>query len=590
MRFLHFFLITLAFSWMAPAPAKAQFLPAASQEKTAEEKPAWPEDPLGRRTPRGAVTGYIDAMAKEDYTKAAEYLDLSYLPQKQRTQQGPELAKRLQTALDRSGSIEANALLSDSPDGHANDNQADTRDKVGSFKAGEETIAVFVERADGADGGPLWLFSAESLEKLPVEADLLPALNVDAVLPPVLMETKWAGVPAGHWLAMVVLLVAAYLLGWMITATIGAIARRYWPKDHIQRRDDLIRAFALPIRLYLTVAFLAFSARALGVSIIARQYFNDAAILVAWVAFLILLWRLIDVAAGLGERQMARRGNLGGLSAVLFFRRSVKFILLAFGVITILDTLGFDVTTGLAALGIGGLALALGAQKTVENLVGSLTVIFDQPVRVGDYCKVGETAGTIEQIGMRSTRIRTLDRTVVTIPNGDFSAQRIENFAKRDRFWFHPTLGLRYETTPDQMRYLLVELRAMLYAHPRVDPDPARVRFLGFAADSLTIEIFAYVHAKDFAEFLEVQEDLNLRMMDIVDASGSGFAFPSQTLYFARDSKPAAEKADAAKAKVKEWTDRGDLQLPNFNPSRIEELKGTIPWPPQGSTVKPEQG
>jgi len=212
---------------------------------------------------------------------------------------------------------------------------------------------------------------------------------------------------------------------------------------------------------------------------------------------------------------------------VLFLRRGVKLVLIAFGSISILNVFGWYVTTGLAALGIGGLALALGAQKTIENFVGSITIIADQPLRVGDFCKVDGVAGTVEQIGIRSTRLRTPNRTVVVIPNGQLAALKIENFAFRDRMLFNPTLGLRYETTPDQIRYLLDQLRLLLRNHPQINPDPARVRFTGLGDNSLNVEVFAYVDTTDFNEFLAVQEDLVLRMLDILDESGTGVAFPS---------------------------------------------------------------
>ncbi|MEM6447733.1 MAG: mechanosensitive ion channel domain-containing protein [Cyanobacteria bacterium P01_D01_bin.123] len=136
---------------------------------------------------------------------------------------------------------------------------------------------------------------------------------------------------------------------------------------------------------------------------------------------------------------------------------------------------------------------------------GGLSLIADQPIRPGDFCRIGTTTGIVEEIGLRSTRIRTLDRTMVTIPNGDLSHMEIENFQHRDRFRFHPKIGLRYETTPDQIRYLLVELRSLLYRHPGVISEDARVRFLGLAADSLIIEFLAYVNAPDWSGFLEVQ-------------------------------------------------------------------------------------
>ena len=254
------------------------------------------------------------------------------------------------------------------------------------------------------------------------------------------------------------------------------------------------------------------------------------------------------------------------------------------GIIAILGTIGFDVTTGLAALGIGGIALALGAQKTIENFVGSVTLIADQPIRVGDFCSVGGTTGTVEQIGMRSTRLRTGERTVVTIPNGEFSSTRIENFAHRDRFLFTTILDLRTDTSPDQIRYLLVELRTLLYAHQMVSPDPARVRFIGIAASSLQIEIYAYIQTLAYDAFLEIREDLLLRIMDIVAASGSDFAFPSQTIYFAADKGKSETKSKEAEEMVGKWKTENDIPIPAFDPERIASLKGTISYPGQGSS------
>lgn len=177
---------------------------------------------------------------------------------------------------------------------------------------------------------------------------------------------------------------------------------------------------------------------------------------------------------------------------------------------------------------------------------------------------------------------------MVTIPNGDLSHMEIENFQHRDRFRFHPKIGLRYETTPDQIRYLLVELRSLLYRHPGVISEDARVRFLGLAADSLIIEFLAYVNAPDWSGFLEVQEDLNLRIMDIVRESGTGFAFPSQTIYLSRDDAPDSRKAEETAATVDKWRDDGALALPRFADSQVDELESTLDWPPRGSVLRRE--
>ncbi|MBF6607719.1 MAG: mechanosensitive ion channel family protein, partial [Flavobacterium sp.] len=306
-------------------------------------------------------------------------------------------------------------------------------------------------------------------------------------------------------------------------------------------------------------------------------------VIIGLIAFLLLLWRLADFISGFTQKRMNKKGRATAVSVILFLRRAAKVAIVVFGTIVVLDTLGFDVTTGLAALGIGGIALALGAQKTVENFVGSVTLIADQPIRVGDFCTVSGVTGTVEQIGMRSTRIRTLGRTVVSIPNGEFSSSKIENYAHRDRFLLKHIFDLRYETTPDQIRYLLVELRTILYAHPMVNPDPARVRFISLASSSLQLEIYAYIDAPNFDVFLEVQEDLLLRMMDTVAASGTNFAFPSRTIYMARDKGLSEEKSAESHAKVSSWRESNDISIPNFEKGRIEELKGSITYPADGS-------
>jgi MscS family membrane protein len=185
----------------------------------------------------------------------------------------------------------------------------------------------------------------------------------------------------------------------------------------------------------------------------------------------------------------------------------------------------------LAGLGVGGIAVALAAQKTLENIIAGASLIFDQAVRVGDFLKVGEIQGTVDHIGLRSTRIRTLDRTIVTVPNGQVATMVLETLSERDKFWFHPIVGLRYETTPDQLRAVLTSVERMLSGHAAVDPSSIRVRFLRLGQFSMDVEAFAYVHARDWSHFLEIQQDLLLGITDIVRDAGTAIAFPSHTMY-----------------------------------------------------------
>lgn len=256
------------------------------------------------------------------------------------------------------------------------------------------------------------------------------------------------------------------------------------------------------------------------------------------------------------------------------------------------DKLGLPVYGIVAGLGVGGLAIALAAQSTIENLIGGLNLFADKPIRVGDFCKYGDDIGTVEAIGIRSTRIRGIDRTLTTIPNAVLAKVPIVNFAVRDRMLLKAVIGLRYETRPEQLRHVLAKLRELLLAHPKVTPEPARVRLIGFGASSLNLEVFAYIDTQDWNEFLEIQEDIHLRMMDVVAASGTGFAFPSQTLYFARDAGLDPDKSAAAMEQVQRWRAEHKLPFPNFDLEFRRTHRDTLEYPPAGSATaghKPQE-
>jgi MscS family membrane protein len=247
------------------------------------------------------------------------------------------------------------------------------------------------------------------------------------------------------------------------------------------------------------------------------------------------------------------------------------------------DRLGIPVYGIVAGLGVGGLAIALAAQPTIENLIGGLSLFADKSIRVGDYCRCGTDAGTVETIGIRSTWIRGIDRTLTTIPNAALSKMSVINFGRRDTTLIQSTIGVRYETSPEQLRFLLAKIRELLLSHPRIQPDSARARFIGFGACSLDIEVFAYATTTVRAEFLAIQEDVWLRIMDLVAQSGTGFAFPSQTLYFGRDVGLDANRTQVAEAEVRQWRDEGRLPFPNFSPDQIRQMRSSVAYPPPGS-------
>ena len=253
-------------------------------------------------------------------------------------------------------------------------------------------------------------------------------------------------------------------------------------------------------------------------------------------------------------------------------------------------SLGIPVLGVVAGLGFGGLAIALAIRPTLENLMGGLILFVDKPVRVGDFCSFGDLKGTVEEIGIRSTKIRGLDRSMISVPNASFVDMKLINWTRCDMRLILTEIGLRYETEPDQLRHVLARLREMLFAHPKIDRSTVRVRFVGYGAHSLDVQIRAYALTPDWNEFLAIREDVFLRVNKIVAESGTSFAFPSQTLYLGRDSGLDEKLSDAAKEQVAGWRGTGSLPFPNPAAARIDELEGTLDFPPDGSVDETQPG
>ena len=277
-----------------------------------------------------------------------------------------------------------------------------------------------------------------------------------------------------------------------------------------------------------------------------------------------------------------------GLDAAMIrvVARIITFAVAAWVVVVGAQVIGIPLAPVLAGLGVGGLALALSAQPTVENFIGGMTLFADRPVRLGELVKFGDKFGEVEEIGVRSTRIRTLDRTLVTVPNAEFSKLHLENYSKRDMMWFHPRISLRLDTTPDQLRYILIEIRKILFSHPKVHQDPARIRFVEYGEYSLDLDVFAYIPVSDYGEYLEVAEDLYLRMIEVINQSGTGFAVPAHREYVEEMSPMDERRVREIEAEVEAWRESNSLFLPNFPEEKIRDLEGTLEYPPQGSPSK----
>ncbi len=551
-------------------------------EAAAPDSSEIPDDELNRGTPRAAVEGFLKAARQHDYERAAEYLFLGRLPQGLSISDGPRLARELKIVLDKTLWVDVSAL-SRLPEGKSEDGLPASRDRVGTIKTSTGDVDILVHRIRKENGVQIWKVASVTVAQIPAlyaEFGYGPFANL---LPPVFFESEFFGLQLWQAIGLPALTVLSYLLGLTLSAVMLMVFRRL-PFLVLRRIADLA---AGPLRLLVAVLLFSNFEPYLSLPLFVRGVLVGTVSALAIVAVTWFFLRLLDILAQLLMERLIARGQASVMPLIPPGRRIAQVILVFLAFVVMLNNLGFDVTTLMAGLGVGGIAVALAAQKSIENLFGGATLYADRPVRVGDFCRFGELVGTVEEIGLRSTRVRTLDRSVVSVPNAEFSNLHLDNYSQRDKFWFHPRLGLRYETTPDQIRYILVAVREMLYAHPSVDPDPARVRFTNFGSYSLDLDIFAYVKAADYSEFLGVAEDLNLRIMDIVSEAGSGFAFPSQTTYLETGGAPSSESAEAIAQRVAEWRKDGRLHLPKFSDERIAELKGTLDYPPEGSSAAP---
>jgi len=383
-----------------------------------------------------------------------------------------------------------------------------------------------------------------------------------------------------QWTALVLVAIAVLIAAIIVFCVAGWLVRRLTAP-----LGSWLRIVAPTLVALITSGAVVFLDQGVNItgSALANVIFVGQAIAIvmtAWVVYALCLAVAQTIVASLSmEVQSAEAGLLRTIA------HFVGFLLGAILVIRGARQLGADVVPLIAGLGVGGLAVALAVRPTLENIFGGLLLFANKPIRPGDQI------GTVEYVGWISTRIRSLERTIVTVPNGEFVQMKLDNFGVRDQRLLRTVLQLRYETTEDQLRFVLAKLREMLLGHPMVTPDPARVRFVGFGSHSLDVEIFAYLRCQDQNTFLAIREDVFLRMFSIIKKAGTGFAFPSQTAYLARDGGLDEDRARTVEEEVAAWRAKGALPFPEFEEQERELLQDTLDYPPRGSpSIERDEG
>jgi len=488
-----------------------------------------PADSLGRETPYGTVFGFLQAAQSGNYSIAAQYLQMSAA---RRQTEGEAAAANLKQVMDRAYS---GTLGSKQPEGEPQEGVPPGRQKLGTMSSGDAEADLELVRVSGPNAGKIWLISSDTLTELPELYDQVEARQVETRLPQWVVKHQLAGMLLWQWLALVLLIPVAGALGWLLLVLLG-IPLRWWARRREQAELEQWRSVSGPAWLLAGTAIHRILARYLGMPLLQRHYyfqFVEVALIVGanWILWRVIRWFLQRVR----NRALAH-GHSGTGSLMLLGERLVKAFIFVMAVFFVLGVLGFNLTTALAGVGIGTLAIGFGAQQTIANLFGGVSVLWDEVIRVGDLCKFGDRTGTVEDIGLRSTRVRTEERTLLAIPNGTVAAINVENLSRRDKILFKTVLGLHVDTSQEHLRLALSEIRSVLAGNPKVESGTVRVRLTELTSASINVELLCYVMTRDYDEFAAVREELLLKIMDFIEDSGTKLATASQTLYLSQDS------------------------------------------------------
>jgi MscS family membrane protein len=554
---LRFILVALVSVAGASSFAQLPSLPSA-QKPPSTSQPVSVVDPagLGRETPRGTVIGFIRA-AQYESENAIQYFQPVAKGHHPSPAEEQELATRLFSVLNAKLPASTLGTISNDPEGRGDDQQPREQFTIGGTRGSSNSFSITLVRLQDVHNLKLWFISRQTLDLVPEVYDSLNFPQLDQKLPAYLVKNRPLGVPLWQWIAILLFAPISMALGWALAwlTRVGLqFVRRARALPALPPRPVLHfgpGAMLVSVLIHYVFVYL------IGTSLLYRQYYRRVIlVLVAFASY----WAITRVThwmfRGISQR-LTERGRLAERSLVSLSRRVLDVVIFVVIGLIVLSEMDVNVTAALAGLGIGGLAIGLGAQKTFENLLGGISILTDKAIVVGDSCKIGDRAGTVEDIGLRSTKIRTEDRTVVSIPNGTVATATLENFRFRDKILCKQTVRLRYDLAPDHLRYALGQLREVLRQNAKVEDATARVRVMQFGENAIEVQIYAYILDRDYAVFLGTQEDLLLQVMESLERTGASVALPTQTTMVTQDAWVDPEKAAAAKKAIEKARDPG---------------------------------
>jgi len=484
-----------------------------------------PEDALNRGTPRSSAIGFLETCSRFDFEKAAEYLDLRNLPDEVVELGGHELARQLNHVLSRSVWLD-DYNVSDKPEGAKGDGLPDYRDELIVIKTPHRDYPIWMQRVPRGDGERIWKISNRSVAMIP---ELYEEFSYSA---PVEMIRKWfpedvslLGIEAFKWF----IILAVAVICWPIFWIVGWLLSRLFSSPEREIYALVRKVFSGPFVFISTLVVTGITLERLGAGAYAQMVMDAKTLII--IGFVWALWTVVNLFKKYKQNNLMGQNRPGAAKLLQPMTTLIKMLIVTFGLLFWLSNIGVNITTVLAGLGVGGLAVALALQKPIEDMMGALTIFSQAPIRVGDFCKYGDVLGTVEDIGLRTTRVRTLTNTVVSIPNSRIAYMEVENLSYREKIRFWPTLRLRYDTTQAQLQEVRDNIWKLLTKNEQVHDEPVRVRLTDFDEDAILIKVHCFLKTTDYSESLEIGEQLNYQIMSIIEAAGARFALPGTTMY-----------------------------------------------------------
>ena len=478
-----------------------------------------PGEQVDQRTPLTTAVGFMQFAENGDYDRAAEYLDLRYLPDKMESADGTVLAKQLYVVIARKIPIDFGAL-SDEPEGWDGDGLPSYRDALGKIKTSRGQLTIFLQHVPGPDDSSIWKISNATVARIPALYDEFGYSRIVEAVHRFSPEGSLFGAEYFKWIIALLAGLAA-ALAWLVLA--GPLSRLL-TRRNADNKERVRRFLARPIpaAIFIMLGYTVLNNLGLGVQ---ASRIAEAGTMVT-VVIVWLLFSSINLSRDIYARYLKARHRESALMLLQPITSTAKVLIVILALVIWLDNIGVSVTALVAGLGVGGLAVALVLQKPLEDIMGAITLYTQQPVTVGQYCTCGDVTGTVEEINLRTTRIRKISNTVVVIPNAIFATASIENVTARRRILHDQTVRLALGTSEKLLRTVLQNLREMLLTIDKVSEDATRVRLIGFGEFSIDVQVFVHVGTTDWDEFLAIAEDINLGTIAVLEKAGAKIAQP----------------------------------------------------------------